>query len=94
MLGLRGRLRCIKGKILNRCNDPIEVAQMNEMPPWTSKLNWQQLGEIAAACRRGILIKARSLASIRSILKNGLDRVFLDETSDRQPGDHVGDPDL
>jgi hypothetical protein len=26
---------------------------------------------VDAACRRGILIKARSVASIRSILKNG-----------------------
>ena len=31
---------------------------------------------VDAACRRGILIKARSVASIRSILKNGLDRAF------------------
>lgn len=29
---------------------------------------------VDAACQRGILIKARSVASIRSILKNGLDR--------------------
>jgi transposase len=43
---------------------------------------------VDAACRRGILIKARSVASIRSILKNGLDRAFLDETSDRQPLHH------
>jgi transposase len=41
-----------------------------------------------AACRRAILIKARSVASIRSILKNGLDRAFLDETSDHQPLHH------
>ena len=34
---------------------------------------------VDAACRRGISIKARSVASIRSILKNGLDRAFLDE---------------
>jgi transposase len=39
-------------------------------------------------CRRGILIKARSVASIRSILKNGLDRAFLDETPDQQPLRH------
>src|SRR6202171_2228360 len=37
---------------------------------------------VDAACRRGILIKARSVASIRSILKSGLDRAFLDETAD------------
>jgi transposase len=36
----------------------------------------------------GILIKARSVASIRSILKNGLDRAFLDETPDHQPLRH------
>lgn len=40
---------------------------------------------VDAACQRGILIKARSVASIRSILKNGLDRAFLDETPDHQP---------
>jgi len=38
--------------------------------------------------RRGILIKARSVASIRSILKNGLDRAFLDDTLDHQPLRH------
>lgn len=43
---------------------------------------------IDAACRRGILIKARSVASIRSILKNGLDRAFLEENSDHQPLRH------
>ena len=43
---------------------------------------------VDAACRRGILIKAHSVASIRSILKNGLDRAFLDETSDHQPLRH------
>ena len=43
-----------------------------------------------AACRRGVSIKARSVASIRSILKNGLDRAFLDEVahSDREPVRH------
>jgi hypothetical protein len=30
------------------------------------------------------MIKARSVASIRSVLKNELDRAFLDETSDHQ----------
>jgi hypothetical protein len=40
---------------------------------------------VDAACRRGIQIKVRSVASIRSILKNGLDRTFLDETSGDQP---------
>ena len=35
-------------------------------------------------------MKARSVASIRSILKNGLDRAFLDEAerSDREPVRH------
>jgi len=43
---------------------------------------------VDAACRRGILIKARSVASIRSILQNGLDRTFLDEPSEPQPLRH------
>lgn len=45
---------------------------------------------VEAACRRGVSIKARSVASIRSILKNGLDRAFLDEVErkDRQPVRH------
>jgi len=43
---------------------------------------------VDAACRRGILIKARSVASIRSILQNGLDRAFLDETPEQQPLRH------
>ncbi len=38
---------------------------------------------VDAACRRGVSIKARSVASIRSILKNGLDSAFLDQTEDR-----------
>jgi hypothetical protein len=44
---------------------------------------------VDAACRRGIQIKVRSVASIRSILKNGLDRTFLDETSGDQPLCHA-----
>lgn len=45
---------------------------------------------VDAACRRGVSINARSVASIRSILKNGLDRAFLDEDgrSDREPVRH------
>lgn len=43
---------------------------------------------VDAACQRAILIKARTVASIRSILKNGLDRAFLDETPDHQPLRH------
>jgi transposase len=42
-----------------------------------------------AACHRGVLIKARSVASIRSILENGLDRAFLDEPADQQPLHHA-----
>ena len=48
----------------------------------------QENARADAACRRAILIKARSVASIRSILKSGLDRAFLDETSDHQPLRH------
>ncbi|WFU39974.1 IS21 family transposase [Bradyrhizobium sp. CB82] len=43
---------------------------------------------VDAACRRGILIKARSVASIRSILQNGLDRTFFDESFEHQPLRH------
>lgn len=32
-----------------------------------------------ATCRRGLTIQTRSVASIRSILKNGLDRAFLED---------------
>lgn len=42
-----------------------------------------------AACRRGLLIKARSVASIRSILENGLERAFLEETEDHEPLHHT-----
>ena len=40
---------------------------------------------VDAACQRAILIKARTVASIRSILKNGLDRASLEEMPDHQP---------
>jgi transposase len=40
------------------------------------------------ACRRGVSIKARSVASIGSILQNCLHRAFLDERSDRDPVRH------
>jgi transposase len=45
---------------------------------------------VDAACRRGVSIRARSVASIRSILRNGLDHAFLDEGSrpDREPVRH------
>ncbi|TKA93880.1 IS21 family transposase, partial [Cereibacter changlensis] len=41
-----------------------------------------------AACRRGLSIRARSVASIRSILKNGLDRAFLEEDPEQLPLQH------
>lgn len=40
---------------------------------------------IKIPCRRGISIRARSVASIRSILANGLDSAFLDENPERFP---------
>ena len=42
-----------------------------------------------AACRRGVLIKARSVASIRSILKTGLDRAFLEDVPAPEPLRHA-----
>lgn len=44
---------------------------------------------VDAACRRGLRIRARSVASIRSILKNDLDRAFLDHTPDPEPLRHA-----
>ncbi|QRD49067.1 IS21 family transposase (plasmid) [Pseudosulfitobacter pseudonitzschiae] len=38
-----------------------------------------------AACRRGISIKARSVSSIRSILKTGLDQAFMEPDPDELP---------
>ncbi len=38
-----------------------------------------------AACGRGASIRARSVASIRSILQNGLERAFLEEEVERRP---------
>lgn len=49
-----------------------------------SQANSSSAERVDAACRRGILIKARSVASIRSILQNGLDRSFLDEPSEHE----------
>ena len=43
---------------------------------------------LEAACRRGLAIKARSVASIRSILTTGLDRAFVDEGPDHPPLRH------
>jgi transposase len=41
-----------------------------------------------AACHRAGLIKARFVASIRSILQTGLDRAFLDPEPEPQPPRH------
>ena len=41
-----------------------------------------------AACRRGLSIRARSVASIRSILQSGLDRTFLEEEAGQLPLQH------
>lgn len=46
------------------------------------------VARLDAACRRGLLINARSVASIRSILKAGLDRAFHDEAADHDPPRH------
>jgi len=43
---------------------------------------------LEAACQRGDLIKARSVGSIRSILKTGLDRAFLDPAPEPEPLRH------
>jgi transposase len=43
---------------------------------------------LEAACQRGDLIKARSVGSIRSILKTGLDRAFLEPEPDAEPLHH------
>ena len=42
-----------------------------------------------AACRRGLQIGARSVSSIRSILKTGLDQAFLETTPDAEPMRHA-----
>lgn len=43
---------------------------------------------VDAACRRGLDIRARSVASIRSILKTGLDRALLEELAEALPVSH------
>ena len=43
---------------------------------------------VDAACRRGLDIRARSVASIRSILKTGLDRALLEEVAEALPVSH------
>lgn len=42
-----------------------------------------------AACQRANQIKARSVGSVRSILKNGLDRAFLDPEPEQEPLRHT-----
>ena len=42
-----------------------------------------------AACRRGLTIRARSVASISSILKNGLDRAFIEDRPEDHPLNHT-----
>lgn len=42
-----------------------------------------------AACRRGLTIKARSVSSIRSILKNDRDRAFIEERHEGRPLNHA-----
>lgn len=41
-----------------------------------------------AACQRGVAIKARSVASIRSILQTGLDQAFLEPEAEELPLQH------
>jgi transposase len=43
---------------------------------------------IEAACQRAGVIRARSVSSVRSILKTGLDRAFLDPEPDPEPLRH------
>ncbi len=40
---------------------------------------------LEAACARGVSIRSRSVASIRSILQTGLERAFLEDEPERQP---------
>ena len=40
---------------------------------------------VDAACQRGVTIRARTVTSIRSILKNGLDRAFLQDPEEATP---------
>ena len=44
---------------------------------------------VYAACRRGVTIRARTVTSIRSILKTGLDRAFQEGTEDAAPLQHA-----
>jgi transposase len=44
---------------------------------------------VDAACQRGVTIRARTVTSIRSILKNGLDRAFLEPSEEPSPLQHA-----
>ncbi len=44
---------------------------------------------VDAACQRGISIRARTVTSIRSILKTGLDKAFLEDPKDTSPLQHA-----
>ena len=44
---------------------------------------------VDAACQRGVTIRARTVTSIRSILKTGLDRAFLEGAEEASPLQHA-----
>ena len=44
---------------------------------------------VDAACQRGVTIRARTVTSIRSILKTGLDRAFLEGSEEAAPLQHA-----
>ena len=44
---------------------------------------------VDAACQRGVTIRARTVTSIRSILKTGLDRAFLQDPKEVVPLQHA-----
>jgi len=44
---------------------------------------------VDAACKRGVTIRARTVTSIRSILKTGLDRAFLEGNEEAAPLQHA-----
>lgn len=44
---------------------------------------------VDTTCQRGVTIRARTVASIRSILKTGLDRAFLEGPVEAAPLQHA-----
>lgn len=48
-----------------------------------------EANRLDAACRRGLTIRARSVASIKSILQSGLDQAFLDDPVESRPLQHA-----